>query len=294
LVSLTSAQQPAGKPVATVNGVGITASELESVIKLAGPAPVHLPEAQRKQKQLEALSMLIDNVLMKQFLEKETKPVAVEEVNRRIEEMRAGLKKQGKSLEEFCVETGQSMDQMKASIAEYLRWNAFIQVRLSEADVAKFYKENKDFFDGTTVRVSHIVKRLAPNATEPDKAKATKTLTDLRQKLLTDPKADFAELAKKHSEDPKANNGGDLGYIPRKWFDEAFSSVAFTLHVGQVSEVTRTEYGLHLIKVTDRKAGKNTSYGEIKDAVREFCAEDMRQQILTKLRKDAKITMELP
>src|SRR5262249_297717 len=155
-----------------------------------------------------------------QFLEKETKPIGEEEVTRRLGEMNGELKKQNKSLDEFCHETNQTLPQLKASLAEYLRWNAYLQARLKEQDVQGFYKETKDLFDGTTVRVSHIVKRLPANATDQDKAKARQTLSELRQKLTADPKADFAEMAKQHSEDPQAKAGGDLGWIPRKWFDE--------------------------------------------------------------------------
>ncbi len=294
LVGAALAQAPAAKPVATVNGTAVSAAELDAVLKANGPVPVHLPEGQRKQRQMEALGLLIDNALMREFLEKNTKPVGDEEVGRRIEEMRAGLRKQNKSLEEFCQETGQDLTQLKAGLTEYLRWNAYVQARLSEKEVEDFYKENKDFFDGTTVRVSHIVKRLPSTATDAEKAKERQALTELRQRLVSDPKADFAELAKQHSQDPQAKAGGDLGWIPRKWFDEAFSKAAFALQVGQVSEVVQTDYGLHLIKVTERKVGKGSNYAEIKDAVREFCAEDMRQQILAKLRKEAKLTIDLP
>jgi parvulin-like peptidyl-prolyl isomerase len=288
------AQAPGAKPVATVNGVVITAAEMDAVLKAQGPVPVHLPEAQRKQRQMEALSMLIDNALMRQFLEKETKPVGDEEVSRRVEEMSAGLKKQNKSLEEFCQETGQTLAQLKAALADYLRWNAYVQAHVSDQDVEKFYKENKDFFDATTVRVSHIVKRLPAGASEAEKAKARETLTQLRQKLVDDPKADFAELAKQHSEDPQAKTGGDLGWIPRMWFDEAFAKAAFALPVGQVSEVVQTDFGLHLIKVAERKQGRVSNLAKEKDAVREACAEDLRQQILSKLRKDSKLTIDLP
>jgi len=290
----TAATRQAAKAVAVVNGVQISQGELDAVLKVAGPVAVHLPEAQRKQRQMECVAMLIDNVLMRQFLEKSTNPVAPAEIERRIVEMRTGLKEQGKSIEEFCQDTNQSIDQLRSSISDYLRWNAYSAQHLRDADVDNYYKENKDFFDGVTVRASHIVFRMLPNATEEEKAKARGTLQQIRQKLVSDPMADFGAYAKAYSQDPVASKGGDLGWIPRKWFDEAFSRAAFSLAVGQVSDVVQTEFGLHLIKVTERKAGKASDYAKIKDAVCEFCMEDMRQQILARLRKDAKITVNIP
>jgi parvulin-like peptidyl-prolyl isomerase len=286
------------KPVATVNGVAISAAELESLLKAAGPVAVHPPEAQRRQRQMEALGMLIDNVLLRHFLDKETRPVAVEEVNRRIEEMQAGLKKQGKSLDEFCQDTNQTMEQLRGNIADHLRWTAYLNGRLTEQAVEAYYKENKDFFDEVTIRVSHIVIRLTASATDADRTKAREALAKVRQQILSDPKADFDELAKVYSHDPQAKKGADLGWIPRKWFDEAFSRAAFALPVGQVSDIVQTDFGMHLIKVTDRKPGKSSDFAKIKEAVREVCSEDMRQEILSRLRKEAsqagKIVIDLP
>ena len=74
----------------------------------------------------------------------------------------------------------------------------------------------------------------------------------------------------------------------------AVARPAFALQIGQVSEVIRTDYGLHLIKVTDRKPGQASEYDKIKEAVREFCIEDLHQQLLVQQRKAAKIDINLP
>src|ERR1700730_15290926 len=157
LAAAALAQPAAGKAVAVVNDVAISAVDLKKVLEMAGPMPVHLPEAQRRMRQMEGLAMLIDNVLMRQFLEKQARPVAQEEVARRLNEMAGGLKEQGKSLEEFCHDTNQTPEQLKASVAEHLRWNAYVTANVSEAALEAYYKENKDFLDGVTVAARHIV-----------------------------------------------------------------------------------------------------------------------------------------
>jgi peptidyl-prolyl cis-trans isomerase C len=297
---LALAQQPPkpDKVVATINGVAIMQSELDGVLKAAGPAPVALPEAQKRQRQMEALRMMMEDVLMRQFLEKNTRPVAPAEIDRKLNEMRAALKEQSKTVEEFLQETSQTLDQLKANISDHLRWNAYAAAHVSDAQVEAYYKENKDFFDGVTVRVSHIVIRLPAAATEAEKVKAHATLSRIRQQLLTDPKCDFADMAKQYSQDPMAAKGGDLGYIPRKWFDEAFSKAAFALPVGQVSDVVTTDFGLHLIKVTDRKPGRASEFAKIKEGVREFCSEELRREIISKMYNDVvregKLKVELP
>jgi peptidyl-prolyl cis-trans isomerase C len=284
-----------GKPAAVVNGVAITTAEIEAVLKASGPAPVQLAESQRRQRQMEALAMLIDNLLMRQLLQKHTAPVSAEEVNRRLKEMEAGLREQGKTLQEFCHDTNQTDAQLRAGIADHLRWAAYAKAHISDAAVQAYYADNKDFFDGVTVRASHIVIRVPAGTAEAERNKARAKLEELRKQLLADPKADFAALAKLYSQDPRAAQGGDLGYFPRKWvFDEPFARAAFALQVGQISDVVQTDYGYHLIKVTDRKPGKPSNFTELKEAVREFCTEDLRQGLLAKERKAAKIEVNLP
>ena len=276
------------KPVAIVGDVPISAAELEAVLKMSDPVPVHLSERQQTQNRMRALSMLIDGILMRKFLEANTQPVAPAEVQRRLSEMELGLRKQDKSLAEFCQETNKTPEQLKADIADHLRWSAYASAQLTDAKLMQFYTDNKDFFDGVTVQASHIVIRIPASAKPSEKDEARKKLEGLQKQLKDDPKIDFDELAKK-----QPDKGGDLGWIPRKWFDEQFSRAAFSLPKGEVSGVVQTDFGLHLIKVTDRKPGKPSDYAKLREAVREFCAEDMRQTILAQQRKSPTMKVEV-
>src|SRR5262249_58132443 len=139
-----------------------------------------------------------------------------------------------------------------------------------------YYNDFKDFFDGVTVKASHIVLRVPPTAPAPDVQAARQKLTDLRTQI-TGGKLDFGEAAKKNSQCPSAPGGGDIGYFPRKWVvDEPFAKAAFALKVGDISDVVQTDYGLHLVKVTDRKPGQPSDYEKIKDKGREIYVEKMR------------------
>jgi parvulin-like peptidyl-prolyl isomerase len=265
---------------------------VEARLKMMGPAPANLPEVQKRQRWGEALGMLIDEVLMKQFLEKTTAPASPTEVAKQISDVEAGLKEQNKSLAEFLHDSYRTPEQFKADIADHLRWTAYCAKQYSDAFVEQYYKDNKDAFDKVYVRASHIVLRVPRSATEAEKRDARAKLEEIRRKLQSNPPADFAALAKEYSQGPEAVKGGDLGWFPRKWyFDEEFSRAAFALPVGQVSGVVQTDFGMHLIKVTDRKPGEKSEYSKIKDAVRTFCEEDMRQQLLAEQRKSANITL---
>ncbi len=269
-----------------VNGVQITMAEVEGAVRMAGPIPPNLPEPQRHMRMVQGLGMIIDNMLMKQFLEKQTAPINPAEVDKHVASIEAGLKEQGKSMAEFLRDSNRTPEQLKAEIADYLRWSAFTAAKVTDADVERFYKDNKDVFDKVSVRASHIVLPIPPNASEADKSKVREKLQEIRMMLQNDPKADFAELAKQYSKDPQASPGGDVGWFPRKWvFEESFSRAAFSLQVGQISEIVETEFGYHLIKVTDRKPGEKSEFAKVKEAVRDFYLEDLRQQILGELQR---------
>ena len=175
-----------------------------------------------------------------------------------------------------------------------LQWNAYVKDHLTDADVRRYYEENKDFFDRIDVRASHIVIRLAAEAGGAERQSTRAKLQALRNEIVSG-KIDFAEAAKKHSQCVSAPSGGDLGYFPRKFMvDEAFGRAAFALKVGEISDVVQSDYGMHLIKVTDRKPGQPSDYNKIKDSVREFCIEEMRLNLLAQERKQARVEVYVP
>jgi peptidyl-prolyl cis-trans isomerase C len=283
------------KVVATVNGEPITMAEVDAVLKMAGPAPLQLPEEQQKQRQKMALGMLIDNVLMHQFLVKNTAPPSAAEIDKKLVEMETALKAQKKTLAEVCAEMHMTPAKMRDDVADHLRWAAYVRDHVTDAALQKYFQEYKDFFDGVLVRCSHIVMRVPPSAPEQDKAQARARLQQVRAELAAN-KIEFAEAAKKYSQCVTAEKGGDLGYIPRKWgpADELFARTAFGTPVGQVSDVIQTEYGLHLIKVTERKPGQPKELAQIKEQVRDAYAGEMSVQLVGEQHKTAKIEIHLP
>ena len=85
--------------------------------------------------------------------------------------------------------------------------------------------------------------------------------------------ADFGALAQQHSQDSLASKGGDLGFFTQKQMLPAFSSRAFKMKVGEVSEIFRTGHGFHVIKVTDRKPGVLSPFATEKEHIEKFLAD---------------------
>ncbi len=121
----------------------------------------------------------------------------------------------------------------------------------SDADLQAYFKTHQDKYAPQEVKLSNILIKLPSNASPSDVQSASKMIQSIRAQL--DKGADFADLAKKYSQDPGATNGGDLGYLSRDKMDPKIADVAFSLPVGKVSDAIRTAQGLGLIKVTDRR-----------------------------------------
>lgn len=102
------------------------------------------------------------------------------------------------------------------------------------------------------IRASHILIELKPGFTSEDSIRALEKIQSIREKALLG--EDFAELAKEFSEDEGTKSlGGDLGFFSRRMMVQPFDEAAFNLEVGQISDVVKTQFGYHLIKVTDKK-----------------------------------------
>jgi peptidyl-prolyl cis-trans isomerase C len=285
---------PVVKSAAVVNGEPIPLADVEAVMRRQPPPAHPMTLEQRRQVQMEILGMMIDDMLMQQFLRKNASPADPAEVIKEYARFEGELKAKGQTVADFLKESGQTDNELRTAMAQMLQWANYIKGRVSEADVKKFYDENKDFFDQVQVRASHIVLRLPPTASEGERQSARARLTAIRQEIVAG-KLDFAEAVKKHSQCPSASNGGDVGYITRKGaVDESFARAAFAMKIGDLSDVVQTDYGFHIIKVTERKPGTPSVYEKIKEDVREFCIEDMRQAVILQQRKVAQVEVNLP
>jgi parvulin-like peptidyl-prolyl isomerase len=121
----------------------------------------------------------------------------------------------------------------------------------SEEEIQTLLNQHADYVDGTEVTASHILLKLEEGASDEKVAEARKKLEDLAKKIRAE-ELTFAEAAKEHSACPSSAQGGDLGAFTYDRMVGPFSKVAFDTEVGKIAGPVRTQFGLHLIKVTDR------------------------------------------
>jgi peptidyl-prolyl cis-trans isomerase D len=164
----------------------------------------------------------------------------------------------------------------------------------TDADLQRLYNADKDQFrTPERVMVRHILLKTAGKAPDEDakmRAKADELLKQIKAG------ADFAELARKNSEDPgSAGKGGDLGWIVRGQTVKPFEDAAFSLKPKELSGVIKTEYGYHIIQVLEHETAHQSTFDEAKaqllDQVRKQRVSQMMQdlpdRVESALKKDA-------
>ncbi|MGH9407891.1 MAG: peptidyl-prolyl cis-trans isomerase [Vicinamibacterales bacterium] len=157
--------------------------------------------------------------------------------------------------------------------------------------IERYYNDNiQQFSTPEEVRASHIL--LKTDGKNDDDVK--KQAEDILKRAKAG--EDFAALAKKYSQDDaSAKKGGDLDFFPRGQMDPAFEKAAFALQPGQISDLVKSQFGFHIIKVTDKKAATTKSLadvrGQIEDQLKlqaaQADAQKLADQVASELKKPA-------
>jgi len=142
------------------------------------------------------------------------------------------------------------------------------QVSVPPAELQSYYEQNKSSFsEPEQRRVSHILLTVGEGGSAKDKEGARKLALDLLAKVRARPD-DFAKLAQEYSKDPgSATKGGDLGFFGRGMMVKPFEEAAFSLKAGEISDIVETEFGLHVIRLTEIKGGAVAPFEQVKGKI---------------------------
>lgn len=158
------------------------------------------------------------------------------------------------------------------TIRKFLESSVAAPVDVPDSLALTYYQQNeRQFWTPDSVRARHIIIRRSQDDTDLDIQAKSQTLRDLRERALAG--EDFAELAKQYSEGPSAPKGGDLGYFTARDMVATFSSAAFDLEPGGISDVVETSFGYHIIQVTDKKPPRKLEYDEISGQLKQQIAQ---------------------
>lgn len=158
--------------------------------------------------------------------------------------------------------------QIRAEFVVLSREALMEQITVSADEIKAAYEKNaKNFVTQEERRASHILIQAPADAPESELKAARAKIDAILQQVKGNP-ADFAKLAREHSQDPGSGpKGGDLGFFPRGAMVKPFEDAVFTLKESQVSDVVRSEFGFHIIRLTGIKPGKVRSLDEARDSI---------------------------
>jgi len=142
------------------------------------------------------------------------------------------------------------------------------QVAVPPAELQSYYEQNKaSFAEPEQRRASHILLTVGEGGSAKDKEGARKLAQELLAQVRARPE-DFAKLAQQYSKDPgSAAKGGDLGFFGRGMMVKPFEDAAFGLKPGEISDIVESEFGLHIIRVTEVKGGAVAPFEQVKDKI---------------------------
>ena len=175
---------------------------------------------------------------------------------------------------------------------EFLRKEVVQKISIPESELKSYYDSHKEEFKTPEmVRASHILIKVSPSASAEEKKKAKEKAEDILKKIKSG--QDFAKLAAEFSDDPGSKTkGGDLGFFEKGRMVKPFEDAAFSLKPGQVSGIIETQFGYHIIKVTEKKNAGIASFDTAKEQIKQkLLQESIKKKVaefIDKAMKDAK------
>ena len=292
-------QAQSGDIAVSVDGKILKKSELENYIQdIIKMLKDKIPADKQKELRENVKKKLVDEFIMKTLLVNEMAKnkieVSEQEIKVATDKMKAILPP-NKKLDEFLKENKISKEDivLGAKVEKYLNLQTGKNAKPTQKEISKFYSDNRDklFKASESVHVRHIL--VAINKGDNDKVKAGKKekIENLRKQLLNG--GNFAELARKNSDCPSKEAGGDLNFIKRGQTVKPFEDAAFSQEKNVIGPVITTEYGYHIIQVLERKPIKAIALDEVKDKISAYLEKQKRSNIfaslLKKLKENAKI-----
>ncbi len=293
--------------IATVNGSGIIVGNYEKVLGLNKQSmeayygnTIWDQEIEEGVKYKDKFKeMILDQMIYTEVIyeaaKKENLLPTEEEVNKSIEEFNTSIKDNDaykKQLKELGIDDNFLKYQFERNLASDNYKEKFNKDNsVTNDEMKKYYDENKDDFYIDQVEASHI---LIKTIDDEDKKLSDEKKAEAKKKaeeVLAKAKAgeNFSELAKEYSQDTvSAKNGGDLGFFKKGEMVKPFEEAAFSMKVGEISDLVESDFGYHIIKVTDKEDRQKT-FDEVKETIRKTLQDEKCDAQVEKLKEEAKV-----
>jgi peptidyl-prolyl cis-trans isomerase C len=288
------------KTIARVNGASLTEADLEEALNEIMPAGrFHkgFSAEKRMSKRPQALEMMIENELLYQEAVKRNVKIEEERVKKDREKAikRVGGKKKYKAA---LKREGLSDKQYQAKLRKKYLIERIVTIEVkekavaSEKEVRAYYEKNKEkYIRPEARRLTHILISVKPSANAEERIAKKEKAQEVLGKIKAG--GDMSMLAWDYSNGPYRVKGGDLGLIHKGRLDPILEKEAFQLEPGQLSNIIKTRYGYHIVRVEEIKASEQLSLEQVSKKIKEELTEKnetrLREAFIEKLRAQAQV-----
>ena len=272
--------------VARVNGEAIYVIDVQQQLAQALRDREVRPEALRLL-QAQATEQLIGQQLILQMLAEKKLTANDKEIDVEVERIRKQLAVTGATLEDHLEKKNMDVPALRRALLWQLSWQRYLDHYLSDDNLQKFYAQHRRHFDGTEVRVAHILWKV--DVDDPDALQAAQRQAEEVRRRIAASELSFDAAAAEYSEAPTAKSGGKIGFITRHdSMPEPFAKAAFSLDKGQVSPPVTTSFGVHLIQCLEVKPGQRP-WHDVREAVKLSATEFLFDWIVNQHRDNASV-----
>lgn len=271
-----------------VNGEEITRGEITEVMtramqQMSGRVPPQQLQQLQSQMYEQIKQDLISQKLLEATVAKAEIVIPEEAIAQQIEEIKANVP-QGLSLETALTAQGITLEELTAGLKKEMAIGQFLESKVAnipdaiEADAIGFYEQNPDDFEEPAqVSASHILITFEAEESEEDKIAKKENLIKIREEIIAE-EITFEAAATEHSGCPSKAQGGSLGSFGKGQMVPEFEVVAFSQEIDEVGDVIETQFGYHIIKVSERTDGRRLPFDEVKDQLINYLSGQKKQE----------------
>lgn len=212
-----------------------------------------------------------------------------DEVKLEISRLRERLQKIEKTLETYLAENRQSLAGLEFNYRWQISWKRYLDRTLTDEILEKYFNRHRRQFDGTQVRVAHILFDLPKE--DPESAKVVIDQANQVRQEIIDGKVSWNQAVQANSTAPSATQAGDVGWIQYSGpMSRSFTTLAFRLEVDQISQPVQTPFGIHVIKCTEIRPG-TTPWYDVKAEIKRVATQELFRRVADKQKPQTEVRL---